>query len=258
MYEKIKTGLGVAAFAALLCACTSERLETTAPSADALSQSSANAITVDEALKSLDDFLYGNQSGSTRADAAGRAIATIDLIRISDLTTKSDADAPSDVDGLVYLVNFEGGEGYAILAADDRIRKDILIVTENGSLSEGELIDAARGGIGREDFSAYPKTGPGIITGEDGEEYINPNTFQIYDENEGDYNVGDFSVQGESESTVHVHCDFGWGGKNNGYFTSGIFDLSVKQGWDNKKDSTLNRNYNWYLKTITYDAPTKE
>lgn len=40
--------------------------------------------------------------------------------------------------------------------------------------------------------------------------------------------------------------------------TSGIFDLSVKQEWDGKRDSTLNSNYNWYLKTITYDTPIKE
>ena len=141
MDVRIKMGLGVAAVAALLCACSSERLETTAPSADALSQSSANAITVDEALKDLDGYI----------------LHRYDLIKR-------------------YYKN-------------------------------NELIKTAK----------------------------------------------------ESESTVHVHCDFGWkDGLNNGYFTSGIFDLAVAQEWDGNRDSTIRHNYNWYLKTITYDAPIKE
>ncbi len=37
--------------------------------------------------------------------------------------------------------------------------------------------------------------------------------------------------------------------------TSGIFDLSVAQEWDGNRDSTIRHNYNWYLKTITYDHP---
>ena len=500
MKEKTKMILGAATVAALICSCTSERYETTASPEKGLRQSSANAISVDEALKSLNGFMRGGLPGSTRSDVPEKAIATIELIRLSDLMTKSDAGAPSDVDGLVYLVNFEGGEGYAMLAADDRIKEDVLIVTEKGSLSERELTPAFMGDTGREDFSDYPRTGPGIITGGDGEKYINPNTFQIYDEDEGDYNVGDLNIGNEpegdnfdhvkvvlatralnysieqvsgprtddsvplisgapdpeivveterrdrgvdtvvtsmlspfnfwhqrapfkqyspiirgepadagcvplaiakiiayhrfpgeltyngvtidwndlsnvkgtglhaallirwvgqssgaiytsgftgtfpsraarclrndfhysgveygnydtykvtktlrngcplfvcsvprkgflnydlkaahgwnidgyklhkydlikryyknqeliktvkeSESIVHVHCDFGWrDGLNNGYFTSGIFDLSVKQEWDGKRDSTLNSNYNWYLKTITYDPPIKE
>lgn len=504
MKEKTKMILGAATVAALICSCTSERYETTASPEKGLRQLSANAISVDEALKSLNGFMRGGLPGSTRSDVPEKTIATIKLIRLSDLMTKSDAGAPSDVDGLVYLVNFEGGEGYAMLAADDRIKEDVLIVTEKGSLSERELIPAFMGDMGREDFSDYPRTGPGIITGEDGEKYINPNTFQIYDEDEGDYNVGDLNIGNEpegdnfdhvkvvlatralnysieqvsgprtddsvplisgapdpeivveterrdrgvdvvvnklldslkfwhqrapfnqyspmvreelfsskekkgyagcvplaiakiiayhrfpdivtyngvtinwddlsdstgtgrhaarlirwigessnsiytsgftgtfpsrsarcmrdefhysgveygnydtykvtktlkngcplfvcsvprkgflnydlkaahgwnidgyklhrydlikryyknqeliktvkeSESIVHVHCDFGWkDGLNNGYFTSGIFDLSVKQEWDGARDSTLNSNYNWYLKTITYDHP---
>ena len=201
MKEKNKMFLGAVTLAALLCSCTSELYEAPAPPEKDLSQSSANAISADEALKRLDNFLYGDQTESTRSGSPERTIASIDLIRMSDLMTKSDVGATSDVDGLVYLVNFEGGEGYAILAADDRIKEDVLIVTEKGSLSEGELIDAARGDMGRKDYSEYPKTGPGIFVGEDGEEYINPNTFQIYDEKEGDHNVGDLNIDGDPEGS---------------------------------------------------------
>ena len=205
MNERIKMVLGAAIFAALICSCTSERYETTASPEKGLRQSSANAISVDEALKSLNGFMRGGLPGSTRSDVPEKAIATIELIRLSDLMTKSDAGAPSDVDGLVYLVNFEGGEGYAMLAADDRIKEDVLIVTEKGSLSERELTPAFMGDTGREDFSDYPRTGPGIITGGDGEKYINPNTFQIYDEDEGDYNVGDLNIGNEPEGDNFDH-----------------------------------------------------
>lgn len=37
-----------------------------------------------------------------------------------------------------------------------------------------------------------------------------------------------------------VHCDYGWGGSCNGDFVSGVFKVD-------------NNNYNWYLKTLTYD-----
>ena len=49
----------------LLCACTSEPYEAAAPPGRDLSQSSANAISADEALKRLDNFLYGDQLEST-------------------------------------------------------------------------------------------------------------------------------------------------------------------------------------------------
>lgn len=51
-----------------------------------------------------------------------------------------------------------------------------------------------------------------------------------------------------------VHCNFGWRGRCNGYYTSGVFNLN-KGELDNpsgKRDNTI---YNNYLKIITYDAP---
>jgi hypothetical protein len=54
-----------------------------------------------------------------------------------------------------------------------------------------------------------------------------------------------------------VHCDWGWGGTLNGYFTSGVFDLSDSNVlYDNEKHSGYrSHNYKWYKKIITYDIP---
>ncbi len=59
-----------------------------------------------------------------------------------------------------------------------------------------------------------------------------------------------------STETIMVHCDFGWGGEANGYYTSGIFNIG---GNDKELDifgeTDVTTNYNWYLKIITYDNP---
>ena len=54
-----------------------------------------------------------------------------------------------------------------------------------------------------------------------------------------------------------VHCDFGWEGYCNGYFTSGVFNLAGNDVlYDDPYDNgTLDTNYNWYLKIIQYNKP---
>ena len=54
-----------------------------------------------------------------------------------------------------------------------------------------------------------------------------------------------------------VHCDFGWGRSCNGYYTSGIFNLSPSSNtlFDNPADLGDTINYNCYIKTITYSHP---
>lgn len=74
-----------------------------------------------------------------------------------------------------------------------------------------------------------------------------------------DYYENGLYVSTSYSSTTHtmVHCDFGWGGFCNGYFTSGIFNLnntSYHTQFDNPSNSG-DTNYNAYLKTITYSHP---
>ena len=66
-----------------------------------------------------------------------------------------------------------------------------------------------------------------------------------------------FKTTTERISTVYVHCDFGWNRAGNGYFVSGVFDLSAEQDWDGKLTS-IKSNYNWYQKLIIYDSPVQQ
>ena len=57
---------------------------------------------------------------------------------------------------------------------------------------------------------------------------------------------------------IMVHCDFGWKGAYNGYFTSGIFNFADNGNTIFDQGSYKNAsktNYKWHLKTITYDKP---
>ena len=66
------------------------------------------------------------------------------------------------------------------------------------------------------------------------------------------------SVTEEIEYRNMVHCDFGWQGYHNGYYTSGIFDLNGNTeniDLDPNTDTWSNTNYNSYIHIITYDKP---
>lgn len=56
------------------------------------------------------------------------------------------------------------------------------------------------------------------------------------------------------ETSTMVHCNFGWGGNSDGYFTSGIFDLKD----DNVEYDNANYddyNYNGRIRIIVYEKP---
>ncbi len=62
----------------------------------------------------------------------------------------------------------------------------------------------------------------------------------------------------ETDPTTMVHCDWGWGGYCNGYFVSGVFDLTSSQNIydeNQKPGKSDTENYCNYLKTITFVKP---
>lgn len=65
------------------------------------------------------------------------------------------------------------------------------------------------------------------------------------------------SPEGRIEKTqCLVHCNWGWSGKNNGYFVSGIFKTNeaISYDWSNNPE----KEKYWYLfNTITYDKPIR-
>ena len=93
---------------------------------------------------------------------------------------------------------------YAILAADSRIDEPVLAIADKGSLTEDE-IQAFQSQLGekRPIYDAYPLTGDGFYTSPEypDEEFINPNTVELYDAEEDDILVGDFSTDDIGEES---------------------------------------------------------
>lgn len=153
-------------------------------------------IPVGTALASLDGFLDAEGAAATKSGVSRgrRQVKGVDVVRAQSLGTKAGA-ADVDCDELLYVVNFENDEGYAILAADDRIQEDILMVADSGNISASSVSSSTARSC-RRIFDDYPLTGPGVETDEDGNLYMNPNTFSLYDEDSEEYMVGDLTLEG--------------------------------------------------------------
>lgn len=95
----------------------------------------SHLIPLDKAMASLDSFL--KSEGHTKSPQ--RVVSSISTISSSSLHTKTaDFDA---CESLAYLVNFENNNGFALLAADNRL-DEVIVVTESGSLSQDQLLKA--------------------------------------------------------------------------------------------------------------------
>ena len=55
-----------------------------------------------------------------------------------------------------------------------------------------------------------------------------------------------------------VHCNWGWGGSYNGYYSSGVFSLrSCVEDFIAPEGELDGDNYNWWFRIITYDNPNR-
>lgn len=161
-----------------------------------------HGVPLEEALAHLDGFLASleepTRSGSTRR------VGSVNVVRSRDVATRSVASAAENVDSLIYVVNFEDNQGFAYLAADDRISEPVIYVADSGSISTNGL-----GSFGplplvnpRPIYTGYPLDGPGTFFDNefsDGELFMNPNTFNFYNGNANDYYAGDFFLNGETD-----------------------------------------------------------
>ena len=137
--------LSLALLAALLAACSQD------PLSDALPEPPAPAdphkIPVEKALGELEELLRAIDGPETRSGGA-RRVASVEALGDSALARATraghDAAAAAEIGDLVYIANFQNGEGYAILGADDRI-ESVIAVTERGSLTPAQLAAAANG-----------------------------------------------------------------------------------------------------------------
>ena len=60
-------------------------------------------------------------------------------------------------------------------------------------------------------------------------------------------------IETKTETREMVHCDFGWEGKCNGYYVSGIFKLNSSENDYDPGSGTKNTRYNNFIKIITYN-----
>ncbi len=185
-----------------LCSCEDEANQ----SLD-LPRTSANphAISMEQALASLQDFMATPSVGITRAARDNRRIGDVYAVEYKqNILTRSSHVLNPDVENLVYVANFENEQGFAILAADDRIGEDVLALVDSGMLRPRIIKDPTLAQIDfeRPIYKNYPLTGPGLYcdSTEQNEMFLNPNTINLYDEEANDTLVGNFGL--DEEDTI--------------------------------------------------------
>ena len=113
--------------------CAKDELKIVEP----IEQTNEYAVSLDEALNNLNKTLDWIDK-PTRG--AKRQVATISTISRKDVfgqTTRSDAES---TENLLYVVNFENDEGYAILGADSRL-EPVLLVADSGNADPADYTD---------------------------------------------------------------------------------------------------------------------
>jgi len=116
-----------------ICACE-------AVSADSLliqPQESSTTIPLSEALASLDQMLVELSISTKSSNNKSYSISSVNPIgRLSFIQTKAGDLAPNIPDTLMYLVNFDDNNGFAVLAGDRRLGEQVYCVTENGVIMQ--------------------------------------------------------------------------------------------------------------------------
>lgn len=154
----------------------------------------SHLVPLDEALRSLDQVL-DQTDFRTRSSEAFR-ISEVFTYSGHQYGTKSQSGESSP---LMYAVNFEEG-GFAILAADDRISSDVIALVGAGKIGVGDFEIYEEGDCRL--YHDYPLPGEPVPECGDSTEYetpdpdagqyfFNPNTAEIYDEEQDDYMIGD-------------------------------------------------------------------
>lgn len=96
-------------------------------------------ISLEQALATLQETLDVIDDAHTRSHP--RTIKSIDALGYSDLTATTRSDS-GEIGDLVYLVNFDNDEGYAVLAADESLAP-VIVVTDTGTLSSVDLYNVS-------------------------------------------------------------------------------------------------------------------
>lgn len=135
--KKAKLTLAVTLATMLVLSCSKENVF--------VSQQDTFTIPKEEALANLRS-LMSELDNDTKASAHEMAIAEFSVVSTNDLSIPTRSNGAIVTDSLLYIVNFENDEGFAVMAADRRIKSDILAVAERGHLSPSLLSLAANPG----------------------------------------------------------------------------------------------------------------
>lgn len=167
-------------------------------------EKSSHSIPIERAVLVLEDYLEQKQQ-ITKSDQTIRVISSSFSINPSALGTKSNSNLPEDCETLVHVVNFENGEGFAVLSGDDRISAPIICVTDMGEMSQSEMLLAFQD-EGRTYYEGYPMSGDAFMVHPDypDEIFLNPNTFNFYDSQHNDAYVGDFRISDSQNDTTDI------------------------------------------------------
>lgn len=150
----------------------------------------SHLITIEEALKNLDEY----NECSIEKQVKSKASFKVSTIYKNSTLLKSSTD---DTAPLLYIINYENNNGYAILSADNRIGSSVIAVAEKGNFPEESFHKLKNRTI----YNGYPLTGPGIYYGADSLDiHINPNTFEPYNEELDDYYVGDLIIESPDDT----------------------------------------------------------
>lgn len=177
----------------ILASCQHQELMVDSlPSHSAVGKS--HTIPMDSALYRLENFMKDFDDIKTRSEN-NRTVRSIEAVTLKPEDTRA---AGIDCDTLLYIANFEDNQGYAILAADDRIPDSIIAVIDEGSMNPTTFYSSMQSENDYVEFPGYPTTGPGFFTlPETGDElYMNPNTVNLFIKEENDTLVGNFKVEG--------------------------------------------------------------
>lgn len=104
-------------------------------------QTSPYAVSEEKAISRLESELALFKGEETRA--SNRSVRTIKPIKFSDIAPAT-RSSDIDVDNLLYIVEFEDGQGSAILGADERV-EPIYAILDESVLTEEDFENATNG-----------------------------------------------------------------------------------------------------------------
>jgi len=109
-------------------------------------QTSTYIVSEKEALSRLESFMSAFDGDETRSQR--RKVTSIKGVSFNNIYGNTRANQPIDIENLLYIVEFENGEGSAILGADKRLEpvyavldKSVLTIDDFNNAVSGENMD---------------------------------------------------------------------------------------------------------------------